>query len=108
MKHIAPVVAGFTLGALGTWWLASWMMGRGVPATYSDAQLRDNVRARLPEWVSDPDSVSVEVEAGVVRVAGPVAADEADRLLTRLTYLPGVYKVHNALTARSRSPAMQS
>lgn len=81
---------------------------RGVAATgrldrqsssepQSDAQLRERVRSRLGHWVSHPRAIEVDVEEGVVRVSGQVLAKELDGLLSRLTGIPGVRKVHNAL-----------
>ena len=38
------------------------------------------------------------MEQGVVRLSGQVLARELDGLLSQLTDIPGVRKVHNALT----------
>ena len=48
--------------------------------------------------VSHADAVEVTVDGGLVRVSGYVLATELDGLLSRLTRLPGVHKVHNALS----------
>jgi hypothetical protein len=40
----------------------------------------------------------VSVEQGVVRLSGQVLVMELDGLLSQLTDMPGVRKVHNALT----------
>lgn len=64
----------------------------------SDAQLRDQVRSRLGHWVSHPRAMEVDVNEGVVRVSGQVLAQELDGLLSQLTGMPGVRKVHNALS----------
>ena len=64
----------------------------------SDAQLRDRVRERLGHWVSHPRAMDVDVNEGVVRVSGQVLALELDGLLSQLTGVPGVRKVHNALS----------
>jgi hypothetical protein len=63
----------------------------------NDAQLRERVMARLGHFVSHPGAIEVSVNDGVVRVSGQVLAQELDGLLTQLTRLPGVHKVHNAL-----------
>jgi hypothetical protein len=53
--------------------------------------------ARLGHLVSHPGAIEVSVNEGIVRVSGQVLAQELDGLLTQLTRLPGVHKVHNAL-----------
>jgi hyperosmotically inducible periplasmic protein len=63
----------------------------------NDAQLRERVLARLGHLVSHPGAIEVSVSEGIVRVSGQVLAQEVDGLLTQLTRLPGVHKVHNAL-----------
>jgi len=65
----------------------------------SDAQLRERVRARMGHLVSHPRAIDVSVEEGVVRLSGQVLVKELDGLLSQLTDMPGVRKVHNALTA---------
>jgi len=65
----------------------------------SDAQLRERVRARMGHLVSHPRAIDVSVEEGVVRLSGQVLAKELDGLLSQLTDMQGVRKVHNALTA---------
>jgi osmotically-inducible protein OsmY len=70
---------------------------KGTSEPQSDAQLRERVRSRLGHWVSHPRAIEVDVEDGVVRVSGQVLAKELDGLLSRLTGIPGVRKVHNAL-----------
>jgi osmotically-inducible protein OsmY len=65
----------------------------------SDAQLRDRIKARLPELVSQPDAIDIEVESGVVRVSGRVPADERSGLLMQLTDMPGVRMVRNSISA---------
>jgi osmotically-inducible protein OsmY len=72
---------------------------QGSSEPQSDAQLRERVRSRLGHWVSHPRAIDVDVDEGVVRVSGQVLAKELDGLLSRLTGIPGVRKVHNALVA---------
>lgn len=64
-----------------------------------DAQLRERIRSRLGHLVSHPRAIEVSVEDGVVRLSGQVLATELDPMLSQLTHMPGVRKVHNALTA---------
>jgi osmotically-inducible protein OsmY len=73
----------------------------GYPGSEDDAQLRERVRSRLGDWVSHPGAISVDVENGVVRVSGQVLVKELDGLLSRITGVAGVRKVHNALDALS-------
>jgi osmotically-inducible protein OsmY len=64
----------------------------------SDAQLRERVRSRMGHLVSHPHAIEVSVEDGVVRLSGQVLAKELDGLLSQLTDMQGVRKVHNALS----------
>ncbi len=84
---------------------AKGMMGAGSPGRASsahprsDAQLRERVRSRMGHLVSHPRAIEVSVEEGVVRLTGQVLVKELDGLLSQLTDMPGVRKVHNALAA---------
>lgn len=62
-----------------------------------DAQLRERVRSRMGHLVSHPRAIEVEVNDGVVRLSGQVLTQELDGLLSQLTGMAGVRKVHNAL-----------
>jgi hyperosmotically inducible periplasmic protein len=64
----------------------------------SDAQLRERVRSRLGHLVSHPRAIEVSVEDGVVRLTGQVLTKELDGLLSQLTGMAGLRKVHNALS----------
>jgi hypothetical protein len=102
--------AAFAAGALAVYLLerylaraqrvapAGHLANARPPQQLEDARLRDEVRARLPGWVSHPRAVEVEVNNGVVRLSGQVLATELERMLMQLTGLRGVYKVHNALS----------
>jgi osmotically-inducible protein OsmY len=65
--------------------------------TQSDAQLRERVRSRMGHLVSHPRAIEVSVDDGVVRLSGQVLTKELDGLLSQLTGMTGVRKVHNAL-----------
>ncbi len=65
----------------------------------SDAQLRERVQSRMGHLVSHPRAIDVSVEDGIVRLGGQVLAQELDGLLSQITGMPGVRKVHNALAA---------
>lgn len=73
---------------------------RSGPGPISDDLVLARVRARIGELVSRPDEIDVSVENGIVRLAGPVAPEERDALLTQLLYMPGVVRLRSAL-ARS-------
>jgi hypothetical protein len=62
-------------------------------------RLRERVKDEVAILVSHADAVEVTVDGGLVRVSGYVLATELDGLLSRLPHLPGVHKVHNALSA---------
>jgi len=110
MKPVLNIVAAFASGALAVYLLERYL-GRAqsvLPARrqdspsdgrQEDAELRERVRARLGQWVSHPRAIEVDVDNGVVRVSGEVLAKELDGLLSQLTSVAGVRKVHNALTA---------
>jgi osmotically-inducible protein OsmY len=92
------VTASFVLGAMATWLVAEALERmRRLPGPVSDDIVRDRIRERVDRIVSRPGSVQVTVENGVVRLAGEVAAEERDELLTQLVYVPGVVRLRNAL-----------
>jgi hydrogenase maturation factor HypE len=114
MKNILNITAAFAAGALVVYYLdrtiGQYMAdrARGAMATGSldhvssshsqgDIHLRERVRSRMGHLVSHPRAVEVSVEQGVVRLSGQVLAKELDGLLSQLTDIPGVRKVHNAL-----------
>ena len=118
MKHALNVAAAFAAGAIAMYYFDA-ALGRSRRATapdegtaggsrfdrrdsrepQTDAQLRERVRSRLGHWVTHPRAIEVDAQDGVIRVSGQVLAKELDGLLSRLTGVPGVRKVHNALVA---------
>jgi hypothetical protein len=99
MHPILNVAASFVAGAAAMYWLDSAVSRRqagGMVLTQS--RLREQVQACIGRLVSHPDAIQVSVDGGVVRVSGHVLASERDRLLSQLTHLHGVHKVHNALS----------
>lgn len=106
MKHALNIAAAFAAGA-GAVFLLDKLLSpaarvlRGPHLTErsdGDAQLRAIVRDRLDDLVSHPRAIEVEANGGIVRVSGQVLAPELDGLLTQLLRIPGVHKVHNALS----------
>lgn len=65
----------------------------------TDDQLRERVRSRMGHLVSHPRAIEVTVEDGIVRLSGQVLAQELDGLLTQISEMKGVRKVHNALAS---------
>lgn len=104
MRNALTLAAAFAAGAIAMYCLGSTRLGgrtagagRPHPAPPTDAQLRERVRSRIGDWVSHPQAIEVDVQDGVVRVSGQVLTRELDGLLSRLTGVAGVRKVHNAL-----------
>jgi len=99
MNPSLNVIASFAAGAAAMYWLDSAVARRHAGGMFvSESRLGDQVQACIGKLVSHPDAIKVRVEGGVVRVSGLVLAGEMDRLLSQLTHLPGVHKVHNALS----------
>ena len=107
MKQVVSLTAAFAAGAA-----AVLLLDKAVRAKarqpQSDAELREHVRERLGELVSHPAFIEVAVDNKVVRLTGEVLAHELDGLLSHLTHLRGVRKVHNALTVLSDPQAFPS
>jgi len=92
----------FAIGAAMTClsvWIADRM--RSLPGPISDDLVLKHVRERIGELASDPDAIDVSVENGVVRLAGDIAPDERDTLLTQLLAMPGVVRLRSALGTAS-------
>jgi len=99
MRTLLNVVTGFVAGAAAVYCLdAARTSRRHSSERPSDAQLRERIKARLPELVSQPDAIDIEVNSGVVRVSGRVPAEERSGLLMQLTDMPGVRMVRNSVS----------
>lgn len=97
MSPFLSLAASFAVGAAAVCLLDQAVIRRR--AHRHEPRLRQRVEEQLAKLVSHPDAIKVSVEGGLVRVSGFVLAAEQDRLLTTLTQLPGVHRVHNALSA---------
>lgn len=97
MNPFLNLAASFAAGAAAVYFLDQAVMRRR--AHRHEPRLRKRVEEQLAALVSHPDAIKVSVEGGLVRVSGFVLAAEQDRLLSKLTQLPGVHRVHNALSA---------
>jgi uncharacterized membrane protein len=73
--------------------LRSWVVHRPP----SDHVIAERVRSRLGFLVSHPRSLDVGVEDGLVRLRGPVLADEVSQLLVGVSGVRGVKNVINEL-----------
>jgi hypothetical protein len=93
----ANVLGAFALG-MGMTFLVDALIRRlrGGPGPISDDIVLQRVRSRIGELVSQPDSVDVSVEDGVVRVSGQLPQQERDMLFTELLALPGVVRLRAA------------
>src|SRR5688572_30744600 len=99
MRTLLNVLTGFVAGAAAIYCLdTAKSRRRFLSERPSDAQLRDRNKARLPDLVSQPDAIEIEVNSGVVRVSGRVPADERSGLLMQLTDMPGVRMVRNSVS----------
>jgi len=98
------VAGAFALGA-GATWLIAWAVEhlRPGPGPISDDIVLERVRERVAQLVSQPGSVDVSVENGIVRLAGRVPPEERDVLLTQLLYMPGVVRLRSALGSSGSS-----
>lgn len=100
MRSLWNVAAAFAAGAVAMYCVDMAMSRRRLATERpSDAQIRERIKARLPDLVSQPDAIDIEVHSGVVRVSGRVPADERSGLLMRLTDMPGVRMVRNSVSA---------
>ena len=100
MRSLWNVAAAFTAGAVAMYLVDAVLSRRPIATGQpSDAQLREQIQARLPDLVSQPEAIDIEVESGVVRVSGRVPVDERSSLLMQLTDMPGVRMVRNSVSA---------
>lgn len=100
MNPLLKLAAAFACGAAAVVCLdqAVRRSRQGGGALARSLRLRERVKDEVAVQVSNADAIEVSVEGGLVRVSGYVLASEVDALLSRLTRLPGVHKVHNALS----------
>src|SRR5262249_26378541 len=69
----------------------------------SDDALAARVRSNLGRVVSHPHAIEVTVNEGHVTLSGPILANEAKGLLKRISKIPGVLGVRNALISHERA-----
>lgn len=102
LVHWLTLAGAFAVGAAVTWATVELVERlRPQPAPMSDDAVLEHVRARVGEVLGREDAIEVSVENGVVRLAGTVAPEERDALLTQLIYMPGVVRLRNALGVAS-------
>jgi len=99
MTPLLNLMISFAAGAAAMYWLDDAVSRRRAGGLLgSEVRLREQVQAQIDRIVSHPDAVRFQIEGGLVRVTGAVLAGEVDRLLLEISHLPGVHKVHNALS----------
>jgi hypothetical protein len=99
MKPWLNLAAAFAGGAAAVVCLDRATTRRHGRALLAEAsRLRQRVQDEVATMVSYPDTIEATVDGGLVRVSGYVLAAEMDGLLSQLTRVPGVHKVHNALS----------
>jgi osmotically-inducible protein OsmY len=94
---LATVAAAFLLGAAATWLVYTLLARRRAPDIADDETVRKRVRERVGMVASNPESIEVDVDQGVVRLSGAVPPGERDAVLTSVLEVPGVFRVRNAL-----------
>jgi hypothetical protein len=100
MRPLLILAAAFAAGAAAVVCLDRAAMRRchsRTPAAEA-ARLRRRVQDEVASFGSYSDTIEVTVDNGLVRVSGYVLAAEMDGLLSQLTRVPGVHRVHNALS----------
>jgi hypothetical protein len=71
----------------------------GVDRSASDRVLHDRVRSRMGHAIEHPGAVEVIARDGNITLTGSLLREEADRLLSIVTGIPGVHHVDNQLQA---------
>lgn len=69
----------------------------------SDEALEARVRSKLGRAVSHPHAIAAAVNQGHVTLSGPVLSGEVKGLLKRVSKIPGVRMLRNALAAHTRA-----
>jgi hypothetical protein len=99
MRGTLNVTASFVIGAAAVFALdAAMRRWRAGGAAGRERRLRSQVAGRIAQLVSHPDAIRFQLEGGLLRVSGHVLANELDRLLSELTQVHGVHRVHNAVS----------
>jgi uncharacterized membrane protein len=75
-------------------------LGRAEP---NDEVLAARVRAKLGRFVSHPSAITVETENGLVRLSGPILANEVDPLLRGLRSVYGAREIENRLESHEQA-----
>jgi osmotically-inducible protein OsmY len=111
MRRILGIAVAFAAGALGVTLVAYALEMNMEPENSpeaNDAKLKARVLARLGQWLKHPVAIDVDVSGGIVRLTGPVLAEEVDRFLAEVAGMEGVRKVHNALRVTADPEAFTS
>jgi hypothetical protein len=97
--HRAEDVAGTTSRDLGNRarGVVADLRGRWVPRDVDDDVLGERVRTRIGAVTGQAGAVQAEVKDGRVILAGPVLAEDVQRLVRRVRAVRGVKEVENRL-----------
>lgn len=99
MNPLLRAAAVFAASFMATWWaVRAVMRRRSGLVRYTDAQLRERVQEQVAANLDHPQGVSVSVQTGTVHLSGRVLPRELERLLMRVKDVPGVHRIHNALS----------
>src|SRR5512140_604921 len=81
-----------------------------TPEEVTDEQLVARVRSRLGRLVLHPRAIAVTAHEQVVTLSGPVLDEEFGKVVSGVSRVRGVKRVHNLLEAHSSAdiPALQS
>lgn len=81
--------------------LVAGVRGKLRTEIVDDDILLARVRARLGHRASHPGAIQVVAQGGTVTLSGPVAAEEAEGLLTTVASVPGVRDLVDRLDVRT-------
>lgn len=99
MRRTLNITASFLAGAAAVVALdRALQRWRAAHAADHRLGVRERVQARIRELASFPEAIRVHFDGRLLRVSGHVLAGEMDRLLSELTQVRGVHRVHNALS----------
>jgi BON domain len=103
---------GRAIGSVGTVSRDLGNRARGVlanarsrikPEEVPDDILESRVRSQLGHVVLQPGEIFVTADDGHVTLSGSVRSEEVDQLISRISSLPGVFKVSNLLRVQGQA-----
>jgi len=102
MKRTSASAIGRVSRDIGkeAWGLLTEAQGVFEGPLEDDETLAERVRSRIERTVSQPDTVQIVVDSGVVTLAGTISAAEFDRLVSTVLRVKGVRDVNDKLDVR--------